>query len=197
LPSFYLIMFIFFSVLFAWAFVEPQFMFYAYDDLAWTSSQVGLVMSVFGLACLFSELALGRLSDRFGRKPVLILGLALFAVAFIGLVIFRSPTWLLVCFFLGGLGDGLFDPALSAHILDITPSEQTARIMGLKSTAGSIGNMLGPALVVLITRFVGPQIVFLIAAALVITITIAAAPALQAPQRKAISSNYSNAAVTR
>ena len=197
LPSFYLILFIFFSVLFAWAFVEPQFMFYAYDDLAWTSAQLGLVMSIFGMACLFSELALGRLSDRLGRKPVLILGLALFSVAFFGLVIFRSPTWLLVCFFLGGLGDGMFDPALSAHILDITPAEHTARIMGLKSTAGSLGNMLGPALIVLITPYVGPRIVFLIAAALVIILTIAAAPALRAPQRKEVTPNYSKAAVTR
>jgi DHA1 family multidrug resistance protein-like MFS transporter len=190
-------MLIFFSVLFAWAFVEPQFMFYAYDDLRWTSSQLGLVMSIFGLACLFSELALGRLSDRLGRKPVLILGLALFSVAFIGLVIFRSPTWLLVSFFLGDLGDGLFDPALSAHILDITPAEHTARIMGLKSTSGSLGNMLGPALLVLITPFVGPRIVFLIAAALVITLTIAVAPALRALQRKEVFPNYSNAAVMR
>lgn len=196
-PTFFLLMLITFGVMFAWAFSEPQFMFYAYDDLAWTSSRLGLVMSTYSLACMFGQFALGRLSDRLGRKPVLVLGLALFSAQFIGLVIFRDATWLVAGFILAGLGNGLFDPALSAHILDITPPEYTARIMGLKATAGSLGSMLGPALVVLFTPFAGPQVVFLMAAALVIALTLASAFALHVPQRDQVPSHFSNAAVSR
>ena len=95
-------MFISFGVMFAWAFIEPQFMFYAYDDLNWTSSQLGLIMSTYGVAFMFGEFALGQLSDRLGRKPVLVLGLALFSAQFIGLVIFRDVTWIVASFMLAG-----------------------------------------------------------------------------------------------
>ena len=172
-------------------------MFYAYDDLAWTSSRLGLVMSTYGLACMFGQFALGQFSDRLGRKPVLVLGLALFSAQFIGLVIFRDATWLVVSFILAGLGNGLFDPALSAHILDITPPEHTARIMGFKATAGSLGNMLGPALVVLFTPFVSPQVVFLVASAVVIVLTLASACGLRVPQRNEVPPQFSNTAVAR
>lgn len=197
LPAFYLIMLISFGVMFAWAFIEPKFMFYVYDDLAWTSSQLGFAMSTYGLACTFGELALGQLSDRLGRKPVLVLGLAFFSAQFIGLVIFRDATWLVVSFILAGLGNALFDPALSAHILDITPPEHTARIMGLKATAGSLGNMLGPALVVLFTPFLSPQGVFLVASALIIVLTLASAFALRVPQRNEVAPRFLKAAVSR
>jgi MFS family permease len=70
---------------------------------------------------------------------------------------------------------------LTAHILDITPPEQTGRVMGLKGTVGSLGNMLGPAALVLFTPLVGPQRVFLIAAALVLLLTIASGLGLRAP----------------
>lgn len=182
LPTFFLLMLISFGVMFAWAFIEPRFMFYAYDTLTWTSSQLGLVMSTYGLACTFGEVSLGRLSDRLGRKPVLVLGLALFSAQFVGLVLFRDVAWIVVSFIVAGLGNAIYDPALSAHILDITPPEHTAGIMGLKGTVGSLGNMLGPALVVLITPFVGPQTVFLMAASVVLMLTIASGLALRTPQ---------------
>ena len=196
-PAFYLLMLISFGVMFTWAFIEPQFMFYAYDDLGWTSSRLGLVMSTWGLACMFSEFALGHLSDRLGRKPVLVLGLALFSAQYFGLVIFRDATWIVVSFMLAGLGNGIFDPALSAHLLDISPPEHSARIIGFRTTAGSIGNMVGPALVVLFTPLIGPQLIFLIASALILVLTLAAAFALRTPQRTRAAPGFSDTAVSR
>jgi MFS family permease len=133
------LMLITFGVMFAWAFIEPQFMFYAYDELSWTSSQLGLAMSMFGVSCMLGELALGQLSDRLGRKPVLVVGLLLFSAQFLGLVLFRDAAWIVMCFILAGLGNALFDPALSAFILDITPPEHSAGMMDSKlAVAGSL-----------------------------------------------------------
>jgi MFS family permease len=198
LPSrstFLLLMLISFGVMFAWAFIEPKFMFYAYDDLAWTSSQLGLVMSAYGMAFMIGEFTLGQLSDRLGRKPVLVLGLALFSAQFIGLVIFRDPIWIVVSFILAGLGNALYDPALSALILDITPPEHTAGMLGLKSTAGSLGSLLGPALVVLMTPFATPQIVFLIAASLVAMLILTCGLALRLPKKSEATNPIPSAAV--
>jgi len=162
-----------FGVMFAWGFIEPPLMFYAYGDLGWTSSQMGLVISMSGLSCTVGQFALGHLSDRRGRRPVLALGLALFSAQFIGLLLIRDLTWIVVSFVLAGLGNALYDAALSAHLLDITPPQHTARILGLRGAAGSLGSLLGPATVVLLTAAVNPQAVFLISAALVLVLAVA------------------------
>ncbi len=171
LPAFGILMLISFGVMFAYAFIEPQAMFYTYDVLGWSSSQLGLAMSVFGVALMAGELALGGLSDRWGRKPVLLLGLALFTAQFAGLFLFKDFLLITLSFGLAGLGNALFDPALCAFILDITPQQHKSTIMGLKSTAGSLGNVLGPALLILFTPFLPQQGIFLIATLSVILLT--------------------------
>jgi len=179
----WLLMLITFGVMFAFAFVQPQFMFYAYDDLSWTSSQLGLVLSAYAVAFMVGAFALGQLSDRVGRKPVLVLGLALFSAQFVGLVLFHDLTWTVLSFVVAGLGNALYDPALSAAVLDITPPEQTAGIMGLKATVGSLGSMLGPASVVVLAPFASPQVGFLMATALVAVLALTSALALHLPER--------------
>jgi MFS family permease len=163
----FLLLLVAFGVAFAWMFIGPQFPFYMYDSLKWTSSQLGLAMSTYSVAYMLGALALGRLSDRLGRKPVLVVGLALFSAQFAGLAIFREAGWIVMSFVVAGLGNALYDPALNAMILDITPAEHTAGVMGLKCMAASVANLLGPALVVLLAPLVGPQGVFLISAVLV------------------------------
>lgn len=161
-----------FVVMFAYAFIEPRLMFYAYDDLGWSSSMLGLMMSTFGVALMLGEFGLGRLSDRIGRKPVIVIGLVLFSAQFIGLALSNNYIWIALSFVIAGLGNALFDPALSASILDMAPSEHQARLLGVKSTVGSIGNILGPALAVLFTPLLHAQGAFLIATCTVLLITL-------------------------
>ena len=132
-------------------------------------------MSAYGLAFMAGEFALGQLSDRAGRKPVLVLGLALFSAQFAGLLFFRNTTLIIISFLLAGIGNALYDPALSALVLDITPEEHRAGMLGIKGTAGSLGNLLGPGLLVLFTAYTRPQTVFFLAAALVWMLTLASA----------------------
>ncbi|OGO38348.1 MAG: hypothetical protein A2W35_04060 [Chloroflexi bacterium RBG_16_57_11] len=168
LSAFILLLFICFAVLFAWAFMEPEFMFYAYNDLGWSSSMLGLVMSTYGVAMMLGEFAFGRFSDRLGRKPIIIIGLMLFSAQFIGLAFFRSYIVIAASFLIAGMGNALFDPALTASILDISPQEHRARILGIKYATGSLGNVLGPALVVLVTSSINANGIFLIAVGVVL-----------------------------
>jgi len=168
ISSFAVILLIYFAVMFAWAFIEPRFMFYAYDNLGWNSSMLGLVMSTYGISMALGEFGLSRLSDRLGRKPVILLGLALFSVQFVGLAFFRNYMLIAATFVIAGLGNALFDPALSASILDIAPAQYLARLMGLKSTAGSLGGIIGPALIVLLSSSINPGTIFLISAGVVL-----------------------------
>lgn len=161
LSTFLVLLLIFFTVLFAWAFTEPRFMFYAYNDLRWSSSMVGLVISTYGAAMAVGELAFGRLSDRLGRKPVILLGLALFSAQFIGLAFFRNYLFIAATFVIAGLGNALYDPALSAAFLDISPEEHRARVLGVKSMVGSFGSILGPALIAMLSESINPRFIFL------------------------------------
>ena len=158
--------------MFAWAFIEPRFMFYAYDDLGWNSSMLGLVMSTYGIAMMLGEFGLSQVSDRLGRKPVIMIGLLFFSAQFIGLAISRDYILIASTFVIAGLGNALFDPALNAYILDITPMEHHGRILGIKSTAGSLGSILGPALVVLLAERLSAQGIFMVATGVVILITL-------------------------
>ena len=168
LPAFLSLLVICFVVLFAWSFIEPEFMFYAYNDLGWSSSTLGLMMSTYGVAMMLGEFAFGQFSDRLGRKPIIILGLILFSAQFIGLAFFRNQILIAAAFLIAGLGNALYDPALTASILDISPTEHRARILGIKYTAGSTGNILGPALVILVTSSLSASSIFLMASGLVL-----------------------------
>ena len=103
-----------------------------------------LMMSYSGMQFLFSPLW-GRLSDRLGRRPVLltcILGIGL-SMTVLGAA--KSLVWL----FAGRLLAGLFGAnisAASAYIADVTPPEKRAKGMGLIGAAFGLGFLFGPAL---------------------------------------------------
>ena len=167
LSSFLVLLSISFAVMFAWAFIEPKFMFYAYDDLGWSSSMLGLVMSTYGIAMTLGEFGLSHLSDHLRRKTVIMIGVLFFMAQFVGLAFFRNYVLITVSFVIAGLGNALFDPALSASILDIAPRDHQARILGFKSTAGSLGNILGPGLVILLTPILEARGIFLTATGII------------------------------
>lgn len=172
LSTFSILLGISFTVMFAWAFIEPQFMFYAYDNLEWNSSTLGLMMSTYGIAMMLGEFGLSRLSDHIGRKPVILIGLFMFSAQFIGLAFSRDYLLIAAAFIIAGFGNALYDPALSAYILDITPVSYQGQVLGIKSTAGLLGSILGPALVVLFTNILSAQGIFIIATGTIFLITL-------------------------
>jgi len=80
-----------------------------------------------------------------------------------GLAFSRNTLLIAMSFIIAGHGNALYDPALNAYVLDIAPVQHQGRILGFKSTAGSLGSILGPALVVPFTTVLSAQGIFLIA----------------------------------
>lgn len=160
-----------FTLVFAFAFVEPEMVFYLYEELGWTTSQFGFVIAAYGLAIVISQAVLGGLSDRFGRKPIIVLGFLVSAVFYAGLAVFtRFPMMMLVAL-IAGIGEGVALPALSAFYLDITTEQHRSRIMGIKESAAALGGVAGPLVVVLLSAVTTPQIVFLSACILIVVAT--------------------------
>jgi DHA1 family tetracycline resistance protein-like MFS transporter len=88
---------------------------------------------------------IGSLSDRFGRRPVLILSLAMLGVDY--LITGLSPTiaWLFIGRTLSGMAGASY-PTANAYIADISPPEKRAANFGLVGAAFGLGFVLGPAL---------------------------------------------------
>lgn len=147
------------SVLMAVAFVDmmglmiiwPLLPLYA-DNLGATPTVVGLLAASFPIAQLGSSPVWGYVSDRYGRRPALLIGLGSSAIAYI-VFGFAHTVWLLfVSRFVQGLGGGTTG-VVQAYVTDSMPRADRAKALGWLSAATSAGVVIGPALGSFMHRF--------------------------------------------
>ncbi|MBN1205225.1 MAG: MFS transporter [Myxococcaceae bacterium] len=105
----------------------------------------GLLLSVYSLMQLLFAPLLGRLSDRYGRRPVLLLSLAGSMASYLLFAFAWSLPLLFMARILDGVSGGNIATA-QAYVADITRPEERARGMGLIGAAFGLGFVLGPAL---------------------------------------------------
>jgi len=105
----------------------------------------GLLVTSYSLVQLVMAPVWGRVSDRIGRRPVLILGLLGSALAYVAFARADSLAALFVSRVIGGVG-GSTIPAAQAYIADVTPPAGRAGNMGLIGAAFGLGFVIGPAL---------------------------------------------------
>lgn len=110
------------------------------------ASEINVIFAVtWGLMQLFCGPLLGLLSDRVGRRPVLLISLAGLAIDFVFMALAPNLTWLFVGRVLNGLTAASFSTA-NAYVADVTPPEGRAKAFGLMGSAFSFGFIVGPAL---------------------------------------------------
>lgn len=106
----------------------------------------GFLVAAFGAAqFLFSPLG-GQLSDRFGRKKLIMAGMFLSVVSDVIFALSTSLPLLYVARFIGGISLGLMIPSNLAYVADITTHETRAKGMGYFGAAMNLGMVLGPGL---------------------------------------------------
>jgi MFS transporter, DHA1 family, tetracycline resistance protein len=108
-----------------------------------TPFEITLLMACYSLAQLVSAPLLGRLSDRIGRRPVLLLSLACAALSYAWLGAADALWMLFAARLMAGAGAGNI-AAAQAYIADVTAPEARARGMGLIGAAFGLGFTLGP-----------------------------------------------------
>ena len=106
---------------------------------------IGLLFAVFSLCQLVAAPALGDLSDRYGRRPILIFSLLGTVVSFVMLAVAHSIAMLFAARVVDGLSGGNISTA-RAYVADITEPKDRARAYGLIGAAFGLGFILGPAL---------------------------------------------------
>lgn len=124
--------------------VIPLLPFYAetFGIAAW---QVTILFSVYSIGQLFGESLWGRLSDRIGRRPVLIGTMLLGAGGYALLAFTRSYEGVLLLRLAGGLVAGNISTT-QAYIVDITPPRERVTRLGLIGATFGLGFVLGPAI---------------------------------------------------
>jgi MFS family permease len=186
LSGFMVLLFISFAMYFAWAYFEPLLLFYVFDDLGWTTVQFGIAAGGYGLATALSQTTLGQVGDRFGRKPAILVGLCLFCVQVAGPVFTTSFALIMLSFAIAGLGEGLVSPALGAFLVDISEERHRSRVMGIRTSASSLGGVVGPLVAAAVaSRSVPPQSAFVGAIAVVLVGAFLALLVLREPGRAA------------
>ncbi|WP_261664739.1 MFS transporter [Deinococcus sp. Marseille-Q6407] len=123
---------------------------------------IGVLTAAYAVMQFLMAPVLGRLSDRFGRRPVLLAATAGMAVDY--LVLYFAPTvwWLLAGRLIAG-ATGASMTVINAYIADVSPQEQRAANFGKVGAMFGLGFILGPALGGLLGEY-GPRTPFLFAA---------------------------------
>jgi DHA1 family bicyclomycin/chloramphenicol resistance-like MFS transporter len=142
------------------------------------SSIVQMTVSCYmiGIAC--SQLVLGPLSDRFGRRPVMLAALALSIIASFGCIFAQTLPQLIIARFLQALGGASGMVISRAIIRDIYPRERIGAMISLVVAVMMIAQMLSPLTGGLIETALGWHAIFYVVAVLSIAIAIAVALAL-------------------
>jgi MFS transporter, DHA1 family, tetracycline resistance protein len=119
--------------------------------------QIGLLLGCYSFMQFLASPVLGYISDRIGRKPVLLVSLIGSAIGYTVMANAHSLTMLFIARIIAGICGASVGTA-AAYIADITPPENRSRRMGLIGAAFGVGFVLGPAIGGILSHFstVGP-----------------------------------------
>ncbi len=136
--------FIVFIDLVGFGVVIPLLPYYGLDFHA-TPFAITSMMACYSLAQFFASPLLGHLSDRLGRKPVILASLVCSVLSYLWLG-FATQLWMLFAArLLAGAGAGNISAA-QAYVADVTPPDQRAKGMGMIGAAIGLGFTVGPAI---------------------------------------------------
>ncbi|MEK5235246.1 MFS transporter [Paenibacillus sp. FSL L8-0470] len=165
--------------------IMPTYM----NELQIGGSVVGLLVAAFSVTQLIVSPFAGRLSDRMGRKKIIVAGLIVFSLSELLFGLANAPWLLFVSRMLGGVGAALIMPAVMAYVADTTSTEERAKGMGLINAAITTGFIIGPGIGGYLAEF-GIRVPFFaaaVAAALVAVISTFVLPeSRSAAQREAV-----------
>ncbi|WP_091482745.1 MFS transporter [Gracilibacillus orientalis] len=134
-----------FLVMVGFGIIIPVLPFYA-EELGASPFELGLLMATYSVMQFIFAPMWGRISDRIGRKPVLMIGIAGLALSFFLLALATQLWMLFAARIIGGLLSAANMPTVTAYVADITSEEDRGKGMGIIGAAVGLGFIFGPAI---------------------------------------------------
>ncbi|MEM9252176.1 MAG: MFS transporter [Planctomycetota bacterium] len=154
IPLFAVVFFGFFgyamiSVIFVPMLLNPEETFLAKDaSVSLRAALAGLLLAAYPLGQFLGSPVIGALSDRFGRRPVLLISLGLTIAMYVNIALalqFESYAWLIAACFVCGLGEANVALAQST-LADVTTAADRGRAFGYMYACGSLAYLTGPVI---------------------------------------------------
>ncbi|WP_413299408.1 MFS transporter [Bacillus sp. 1P10SD] len=142
LPILFVVMFL---VMVGFGIIIPVLPFYA-EEIGANPTELGLLMAVYSLMQLIFAPIWGQVSDRIGRKPVMMIGITGLALSFFIQAISTDLWMLFAARILGGILSSANMPTAMAYVADITTEENRGKGMGIVGAATGLGFVFGPAI---------------------------------------------------
>jgi MFS transporter, DHA1 family, multidrug resistance protein len=142
LPILFAVMFL---VMVGFGIIIPVLPFYA-EQIGASPTQLGLLMAVYSFMQLLFAPVWGRISDRIGRKPVIMIGIFGLGLSFL-MMAWSTQLWMLFAArIVGGILSSANMPTAMAYVADITSLEDRGKGMGIIGAATGLGFIFGPAI---------------------------------------------------
>ncbi|MGO5065310.1 MULTISPECIES: MFS transporter [unclassified Clostridium] len=109
-------------------------------------SYVGIMTGAFTLSALFIRIFAGKLLDKFGRKKILILGIAITAFSTIGYIFSNGIVLLIIFRVIQGFGFGISSTAIATIVTDVTPATRILEGIGYSGVGITITTAMGPSM---------------------------------------------------
>jgi MFS family permease len=169
--------------IFGYAMFNPIMSFYLFDYLKMSMFVVGLVTAVFGIVRALLQPVMGRLSDRIGRKKMIVP--SLFSYALVGYLYSTAGTAMEFIGYraLQGATSSTLWPASDALVSETVPSRERARALGAVSMTYQIGTILAPSVGAIVAGIWGFKEVFYACALLALTGAVLSLVFLREPKR--------------
>ncbi len=145
--------------------VLPQLLLHMGEaDIAAATRTGGILLVTYAVLQFFFGPVIGNLSDRFGRRPIILASLFAYGVDYLLMGFAPTIGWLFIGRAIAGIAGAVYVPA-NAFVADVTPPERRAHAFGLVGSAFGLGFILGPGVGGLLGEL-GPRAPFFAAAAL-------------------------------
>ena len=132
-----------FILAFSNSLMQPVLSVYANEEIGLSELNVGLLFTIQGIVTLFTTIPMGTVADQMGRKPMIILGMIVHAIAAM-LVIFSGGFWLLLLVMtFRGFGRATSNPSITAMFSGLVPVSKRGRGMGIFNIFQNVGLVAG------------------------------------------------------
>ena len=134
-------------------FVIPFLTLYLTSQRAIPVSQAALMVSFYGAGSFIAQLIGGELTDRLGRRPVMLISFFVTPAAMLTLGLVKNTFLIATATFMVGFFTDLYRPAVSAAIADLVPSEERTRAYGYNYWAINMGAAIAPVVAGLLASY--------------------------------------------